>query len=181
MRGKVANVFTNPLAAGKRFHRSSPDRCTRDHPRVCGEKYLAPFLPGAQMGSPPRMRGKETELRLPIGELRITPAYAGKRQGNKISNTQYTDHPRVCGEKRDLFPAAWSYAGSPPRMRGKGQICPRRGLQRGITPAYAGKRLNTSSVPALYRDHPRVCGEKGATERRQRRGPGSPPRMRGKV
>ena len=30
----------------------------------------------------------------------------------------------------------------------------------GITPAYAGKSLSGLSVRLLYRDHPRLCGEK---------------------
>ena len=29
-----------------------------------------------------------------------------------------------------------------------------------ITPAYAGKRAVAVAVCGLYRDHPRVCGEK---------------------
>ena len=45
-------------------------------------------------------------------------------------------------------------------MRGKGCCQNRRQAQRGITPAYAGKRLYHDLVHVCDRDHPRVCGEK---------------------
>ena len=50
-----------------------------DHPRVCGEKST--FVPHevCNVGSPPRMRGKETETADNPCYHGITPAYAGKR------------------------------------------------------------------------------------------------------
>ena len=45
------------------------------------------------------MRGK---VDLPIIEaenIRITPAYAGKRGYDKFTEIGYKDHPRLCGEK----------------------------------------------------------------------------------
>ena len=51
--------------------------------------------------------------------------------------------------------------GSPPRMRGKASSRP--------------------PLPPLWRDHPRVCGEKMAGYWGQKESYGSPPRMRGKV
>ena len=71
------------------------------------------------LGSPPRMRGKEsTEMR----EMQ-----AGK------------DHPRVCGEKGHTAFSFVQLVGSPPRMRGKARqnISILSVFQ--ITPAYAGK------------------------------------------
>ena len=53
--------------------------------------------------------------------------------------------------------------GSPPRVRGKGvQSCNER-VAVGITPAYAGKRLQNDKGNIYGRDHPRVCGEKRTT------------------
>ena len=70
--------------------------------------------------------------------------------------------------------------GSPPRMRGKDLVkfclCPRFG----ITPAYAGKRASHAPRACIYRDHPRVCGEKSMVAPSCGPGTGSPPRMRGK-
>ena len=54
-----------------------------DHPRVCGEKTgFVTHIPN-KLGSPPRMRGKATDVDNYVRKLRITPAYAGKsRQCN---------------------------------------------------------------------------------------------------
>ena len=67
MRGKVLckplyGVFQRitPAYAGKRCRGSVPGSCTRDHPRLCGEKSLATRLNEGNAGSPPPMRGKVT-------------------------------------------------------------------------------------------------------------------------
>ena len=51
--------------------------------------------------------------------------------------------------------------GSPPRMRGKGELRGEPGKDGGITPAYAGKRNPRLGHKSRVWDHPRVCGEKG--------------------
>ena len=71
--------------------------------------------------------------------------------------------------------------GSPPRMRGKAS---RGGLilkDDGITPAYAGKSIQTFQFVQYHRDHPRVCGEKHFRRAAGVFWAGSPPRMRGKA
>ena len=71
--------------------------------------------------------------------------------------------------------------GSPPRMRGKAS---RGGLilkDDGITPAYAGKSIQTFQFVQYHRDHPRVCGEKLSISSAHISQTGSPPRMRGKA
>ena len=67
----------------------------------------------------------------------------------------------MCGEKMMKAGSNCAMLGSPPRMRGK-----------------AGFHTYCTF---LNRDHPRVCGEKGAPFRWGSRWRGSPPRMRGKV
>ena len=66
MRGKAVlwiNLFCNagitPAYAGKSFVLNFGDFRYRDHPRLCGEKFTIPATQNF--------------------ELRITPAYAGKR------------------------------------------------------------------------------------------------------
>ena len=91
------------------------------------------------------------------------------------------DHPRVCGEK--CGPLRWGpeMPGSPPRMRGKAS---RGGLilkDDGITPAYAGKSIQTFQFVQYHRDHPRVCGEKLSISSAHISQTGSPPRVRGKA
>ena len=86
MRGKApslavlgACIGITPAYAGK-----SPLRAVfwcrhRDHPRVCGEKRTQAHPAKTGLGSPPRMRGKETPDQGIDQEFGITPAYAGKR------------------------------------------------------------------------------------------------------
>ena len=66
-------------------------------------------------------------------------------------------------------------------MRGKEVRALGETLEKGITPAYAGKRQKSSIRISAYRDHPRLCGEKcGQCPKYQIRS-GSPPPMRGKA
>ena len=86
MRGKEAlAIFSGvcyritPAYAGKSTVVLRTRAPVRDHPRVCGEKFVLPALPSVELGSPPRMRGKEETEPIDIQAERITPAYAGKR------------------------------------------------------------------------------------------------------
>ena len=65
-------------------------------------------------------------------------------------------------------------------MRGKVTIAGYEVDVKGITPAYAGKRLCLSLSFAPLWDHPRVCGEKLCPAEPYYFFGGSPPRMRGK-
>ena len=97
-----------------------------------------------RMGSPPRMRGKGDEWLKEGKAERITPAYAGKSQVRYWALFYLWDHPRVCGEKVKLLKHSVVIKGSPPRMRGKDSPDNKDMSGRGITPAYAGKRLKRS-------------------------------------
>ena len=152
----------------------------QDHPRVCGEKLAFPGILAREMGSPPRMRGKDECGPDGHAQAGITPAYAGKSAGSRGEHGPEQDHPRVCGEKLSAEAILHPHAGSPPRMRGKVQSLPARFWRSGITPAYAGKSKPQEGYYYDYWDHPRVCGEKDARKRNAYQIPGSPPRMRGK-
>ena len=71
--------------------------------------------------------------------------------------------------------------GSPPRMRGKGELPKDTKDYFGITPAYAGKRMLYARAVRRDRDHPRVCGEKPGRPFTKTSSMGSPSRMRGKA
>ena len=188
MRGKVfggrsdhVGYRITPAYAGKStlLHRKS--FCAKDHPRVCGEKSVDVFASFLNPGSPPRMRGKDPDNPVIKQRLRITPAYAGKRQRSGRKEKGTGDHPRVCGEKGVyalLYTGLW---GSPPRMRGKVRGHPVDIVHSGITPAYAGKSAPKKWITCGRWDHPRVCGEKRGTSINAATKTGSPPRMRGKV
>ena len=87
------------------------------------------------------MRGKESNARRKGQENGITPAYAGKSYWVFWRCHADKDHPRVCGEKIAFRMRAFSFWGSPPRMRGKVTYDDDHVPGMRITPAYAGKRL----------------------------------------
>ena len=149
-----------PAYAGKSVHLQRNRTRLRDHPRVCGEKPARSRARRRNWGSPPRMRGKDREDVRNARVLRITPAYAGKRDLRTGKGINHEDHPRVCGEKLLLFLFHVVNQGSPPRMRGKGFACGRCPVLEGITPAYAGKSSTCCRWRSGKGDHPRVCGEK---------------------
>ena len=87
MRGKVGChcntlliIRITPAYAGKSESSLRNTAFLTDHPRVCGEKTLSNIVHMCAIGSPPRMRGKASEYMELTDELRITPAYAGKRK-----------------------------------------------------------------------------------------------------
>ena len=106
------------------------------------------------------MRGKEVRRQIGIFRGRITPAYAGKSSAAVFCGFLNGDHPRLCGEKADLFGVTTDYLGSPPPMRGKACEMFLEKSGDGITPAYAGKRRSPAWAILTTRDHPRLCGEK---------------------
>ena len=146
MRGKAsvlldgcADARITPAYAGKSCTSCSWQPRSRDHPRMCGEKYRKPVAKFLPSGSPPRMRGKGL-LQIFVSEpLGITPAYAGKSAPFLTLPGIAWDHPRVCREKaQDVTLQCWAM-GSPPRVRGKGHLTLAVRHMHRITPAYAGK------------------------------------------
>ena len=172
VRGKVCFSVQRPLpqgispaCAGKSSGIVAFWGYHRDHPRVCGEKYSLRFLLSSPTGSPPRVRGKVGVYIDDKTVQRITPACAGKRCGKEYKKIIGGDHPRVCGEKRNVGRVVETRLGSPPRVRGKdpGARCLAKSSR--ITPACAGKRRPPRAGTAFARDHPRVCGEKASESR----------------
>ena len=87
-----------PACAGKTPLPELPAGLRRDHPRVCGEN-LGRSCPWNDIsGSPPRVRGKQHSRLMLIRLLGITPACAGKTRPMWRTDTEFGDHPRVCGE-----------------------------------------------------------------------------------
>ena len=126
------------------------------------------------------MRGKLTAFSLaPVGPG-ITPAHAGKTCPPRPRRDTGRDHPRACGENFRGGGRMSREEGSPPRMRGKHRQPCRPCPQTGITPAHAGKTVETVVKLVKDGDHPRACGENANFRLRFRSVSGSPPRMRGK-
>ena len=78
-RNKAMKHGITPAYAGKRLLETLEKIRNQDHPRVCGEKSCVLLLRCRRPGSPPRMRGKGYDILGVSSNLRITPAYAGKR------------------------------------------------------------------------------------------------------
>ena len=148
MRGKVTTMLANidtvritPAYAGKSYNGITVQGDTKDHPRLCGEKFVHSQKHSTVIGSPPPMRGKGSFTSIFFIINRITPAYAGKRSSRCSAMHRTRDHPRLCGEK--LYPVSpfGCRSGSPPPMRGKEFKFLSGSFGMGITPAYAGKSL----------------------------------------
>ena len=151
-----------------------------DHPRACGENFDASFDGLPAPGSPPRMRGKHLINHAHRLVVRITPAHAGKTSSAFACAFLVADHPRACGENRTGFNISLQQLGSPPRMRGKPIRETSQYVNKGITPAHAGKTKTRVCFCLEEGDHPRACGENSAWLKCWNVQWGSPPRMRGK-
>ena len=139
-----------PAWAGKRPGSDQRPALPQDHPRVGGEKVLAGFFPDFWQGSPPRGRGKAYRLLAETPGTRITPAWAGKSQQAPDVFRLAGDHPRVGGEKQNKVLSKSPMPGSPPRGRGKEQVCCCETNRNRITPAWAGKRLKRSHRSGIF-------------------------------
>lgn len=129
-----------PAWAEKRLTRPAMTGTPRDHPRVGGEKRPAEIDSVASLGSPPHGQGKDKAVFRGKLQKGITPAWAGKRGSGDQRGGRNRNHPRVGGEKPFLFYGGSSDSGSPPHGRGKVRTESKGGTERGITPAWAGKR-----------------------------------------
>ena len=106
VRGKgfaKSNVFNHsritPACAGKSKSFLYYQQIIWDHPRVCGEKPVFFMLIFVAIGSPPRVRGKVDQLFERLGEPRITPACAGKRDFRAILDILKWITPACAGKR----------------------------------------------------------------------------------
>ena len=92
VRGKVRSLDfcsscsgITPACAGKRRQLWQHSRRFRDHPRMCGEKDIAPLCCTRRPGSPPHVRGKVHGNCQRLPRKGITPACAGKSVHDAVS------------------------------------------------------------------------------------------------
>ena len=177
--GRCAMGIT-PAWAGKSVSSEIRTFSRQDHPRVGGEKDTMPNFWAAASGSPPHGRGKVLQKLRQLSLVGITPAWAGKSRYRCRCWSGGQDHPRVGGEKARCSVTGAKFWGSPPRRRGKVQGQLLQAVEVGITPAWAGKRVNHLRFLRRQWDHPRVGGEKRQARTYTASCQGSPPRRRGK-
>ena len=87
-----------PAYAGKTECHAAARYSRQEHPRVCGENAVAPYMTCPLPGTSPRMRGKQWNKWRESPDRRNIPAYAGKTHGRLESSRGKPEHPRVCGE-----------------------------------------------------------------------------------
>ena len=126
------------------------------------------------------MRGKLTAHAGTHDVPGITPAGAGKTKTNQRTVKHDEDHPRRCGENSSLRPTQRVFSGSPPQVRGKRLSCAKIRPYNRITPAGAGKTVDSVHDVSIAQDHPRRCGENLRVRASSIRSRGSPPQVRGK-
>ena len=154
-----AGFRITPACAGKTLGWRYPPRGTEDHPRVCGENGIRRAMDECVEGSPPRVRGKLCRQNFHLFRVGVTPACAGKTRSRRRAAFSIRDHPRVCGENIAGSLDEAHTEGSPPRVRGKPIWVFHGFLPLRITPACAGKTVQSFSCKEFSQDHPRVCGE----------------------
>ena len=166
-----------------------------------GEKLSNSTRNRSIIGSPPHGRGKDSGTVHGCGQLRITPAWAGKSERlARCAAWAEGSPPRGRGKGGILagrvrpkrITPAWAgkspagknadkkLLGSPPRGRGKGVRSGVHRCCRWITPAQAGKSHPCRCGSAGVRDHPRTGGEKMLLLPLVDTRTGSPLRRRGK-
>ena len=95
-------IGITPACAGKRCRFTACRACTRDHPRMCGEKRHGGPLARPVLGSPPHVRGKVTLGPCAGRVAGITPACAGKRLKRSRSTVPHAAivplFPSVCNK-----------------------------------------------------------------------------------
>ena len=93
-----------PAHAGNTFTILEAEKLCKDHPRSCGEYYIADLIVSITCGSSPLMRGIRPRSLFPEQSARIIPAHAGNTLKNPfiyrfylfkyitISLTRYRSH-----------------------------------------------------------------------------------------
>ena len=82
-RSRAETAGITPAWAGKSYYWYKEENDAEDHPRVGGEKQKSRRFSMKGVGSPPRGRGKVHLFLAPLGNCRITPAWAGKRPAQR--------------------------------------------------------------------------------------------------
>ena len=149
-----------PACAGNAPTRPEPPPRTPVHPRVCGERALAPTTTVLTTGSSPRVRGTRDRERKWRLRHRFIPACAGNAASSRARCNRAPVHPRVCGERELIEKYREQGAGSSPRVRGT-LLQFAQGLHGGrFIPACAGNAAAWWARCAWATVHPRVCGER---------------------
>ena len=148
-------------------------------PACAGNTLAAAAFHGRSLGSSPRVRGTRVGRDRQERSAGIIPACAGNTGRWNGTWCDARDHPRVCGEHRNIEVSPRTFLGSSPRVRGTRRENVASQLFEGIIPACAGNTACSMSRSPMSGDHPRVCGEHRYGKLRMVSTAGSSPRVRG--
>ena len=146
---------------------------------MCGEHSRHAALTLERVGSSPHVRGARRTCPIHAGGYGIIPACAGSTYVRRCLICISWDHPRMCGEHQFYNPQTVSNTGSSPHVRGALNTSEALTLVNGIIPACAGSTHFLAFAVAVFRDHPRMCGEHSAQMARDYKAKGSSPHVRG--
>ena len=178
--GGAGHVRLIPARAGKTRARPGRKRFRRAHPRACGENAGADPRCVNEVGSSPRVRGKQELPRIQAQAPGLIPARAGKTSTPTSKACPPKAHPRACGENSARHMRHAPPGGSSPRVRGKPGPPVRNGSIEGLIPARAGKTGPPARPRGRPAAHPRACGENAMHACARATAAGSSPRVRGK-
>ena len=175
----IDTAGSSPHTRGAHVQRPGPVGQDGIIPAYAGSTRAAPS-PAIPPADHPRIRGEHAASRgSRRSTCRIIPAYAGSTSPPEPRPGPPPDHPRIRGEHWPGWARLDAWAGSSPHTRGAPPGAGDRGSGRGIIPAYAGSTSWARDKPQPGRDHPRIRGEHGLTDRSSARGVGSSPHTRG--
>ena len=160
---------------------ASSRRPSWDHLRVCGADLASNGRTCATLGSPPRVRSRQSLVSLHGCAVGITSACAEQTSPILGKSWLLRDHLRVCGADKALQQVPEVRTGSPPRVRSRpwNRCCPR--FRAGITSACAEQTQGRASPCPHPRDHLRVCGADIIKDTENAKLMGSPPRVRSRL
>ena len=146
---------------------------------MCGEHSLICRIAYCRLGSSPHVRGTPLPKIDGGTVVGIIPACAGNTAGARSGGRARRDHPRMCGEHQTIDTWNGKEVGSSPHVRGtQPSRCP-ISTRTGIIPACAGNTRRFCFLFLLVRDHPRMCGEHGSRQTKEKSFSGSSPHVRG--
>ena len=144
-----------------------------------GERSPSHRTATAGCGSSPRGRGTLGHgARGPVLR-RFIPAWAGNANPTGRRSSSPAVHPRVGGERCEMYVTDMSLDGSSPRGRGTPAPALGDALHQRFIPAWAGNACTAPATLSRLTVHPRVGGERRSCSGSDRLIGGSSPRGRG--